>query len=61
MWLYGQVNLAADQRLHVVRLHLLVEGDRAVHVAVVGHRAGLHPEFSDPFGERLYLYGPVKK
>ncbi len=54
-----EVNLAADQRLDAVRLHLAVEGDCAVDVAVIGHRARLHAEFLDALGERLDLYGPV--
>ncbi len=56
-----EVDLAADERLDVVRLHLLVEGDRAVHVAVVGHRARLHPQLADALGERLDLDGAVEE
>jgi hypothetical protein len=39
------VGLAAEDRLHAVRLGALVEIERAEQVAVVGHRHGLHSAF----------------
>jgi hypothetical protein len=49
------ISLAPDDRLDAARLHRVVERDSAVHVAMIGHGARLHPEFFGAFGERFYL------
>ena len=48
-----EVDFAAKDRFHPGLEALLVEFDRAVEVAVVGHRHRWHPQFLGPFGEIL--------
>ena len=55
------VDLAADDGLDALRLHGVIEGDGAVHIAVVGHGAGRHLQFRDAFGEGFDLYRPVQE
>jgi hypothetical protein len=38
-----EIDLASDDRLDPGRLCLLIELDRAEHVAVIGHRDRFHP------------------
>ena len=49
----GEIDFAAEDRLHAGLVALLVEFDRTVEVAVVGHRHGRHAEFLGAFGEIL--------
>src|SRR6185503_9065626 len=55
------VGLAANDRFHTTTLHRVVERDRPVHVAVIGHGTRRHLQFFNSFGERLDLNGAVKK
>src|SRR5690349_2384448 len=55
------VGLAAYNWFHTTTLHRVVERDRAVHVAVIGHGTRGHLQFFNTFGERFDLYGAVKK
>ena len=52
----GDVHLAADDRLHLLLLHGVVELDRAEHVAVVGDGAGRHAQLGDALRQ---LFGPA--
>ena len=52
----GDVHLTTDDRLDLVRLHRVVELDRAEHVAVVGDGAGRHTQLSDLGRE---FFGPA--
>ena len=49
----GEVDLAAEDRFHPGLVAFLIEFDRAVEVAVVGHRHGRHSEFLGALGEIL--------
>ena len=40
-----KINLTADDRMNILCLGLLVEPNRAVHDAMVGHSNRIHPEF----------------
>lgn len=57
----GEISLASDNRLDPFRLHRVVERDRAVHVAVVGHGARVHAQSSQAFGKRFNLDGAVEQ
>ena len=48
----GDVDLAAENRLHAVLFRLLDEVDRTGERAVVGERHGRHLELRGPRGER---------
>ena len=56
----GDVDLAAEDRLHAVLLRLLDEVDRARERAVVGERDGRHLELRGPRGERRDAARPVE-
>jgi len=56
-----EIGLASDNRLDPLRLHRVVERDRAVHVAVVGHGARVHAQRSQAFGKRFDLDGAVEQ
>ena len=56
----GDVDLAADDRLHAVLLGLLDELDRARERAVVGERDRRHLELRGPRGERRDPARPVE-
>ena len=55
------VHLAADDRLHALLLHGVVELDRAEHVAVVGDGAGRHAQLGDALGQLLGPAGAVEE
>jgi hypothetical protein len=57
----GDVRLDPEDGLDAVRPCLLVEGDRAVQVAVVGDRDGVHPEFFDPLDELVDAVAAVEQ
>ena len=57
----GDVSLATDDRFHTLILHRVVERDRAVHVAVIGHGTCGHLQFFNTFGEWFDLNGAVEK
>ena len=57
----GQIGLAADDRLDTATLHGVVERNSAIHVAVIGHGAGVHTQRFETFGEWFYLDGAVEK
>jgi hypothetical protein len=55
------IHLAADDRLHPLLLHGVVELDGPEHVAVVRDRARRHPELADPLGQILRPRGAVEE
>ena len=57
----GDVGLAAEDRLDPVGLGRLVELDGAEHVAVVGHRHGLHPPLRDLRAQVRHPDGAVEQ
>ena len=56
----GDVDLAAEDRLHALLARLLVELDRAGERAVIGERDGRHLELGRPRGERRNAAGAVE-
>ncbi len=56
----GDVDLAADDRLHARSLRLLEELDRARHRAVIGQRDRRHLELGGPLDEIRDPAGPVE-
>ena len=54
------VELAPEDGLDARLLGVLVEGDRAEHVAVVGHRDRLGAGGGDPLHEVLHLHRAVE-
>jgi hypothetical protein len=55
------VDLAADDRFDALLLHRVVERDRAIHIPVIGHRAGRHSERRDTLGKRFDLNRPIEQ
>ena len=55
------ISFAADDWLDAARFHRVVERNRAVHVAMVGHGARLHAQIFKAFRKRFDLNGAVEK
>ena len=56
-----EINLASDDRLDARGFSLLIELDRAEHVAMVGHRDRFHPRRLGVFDERPDFVGAVEE
>ena len=57
----GDVRLDADDRLHSRVTHLVIEGERAIEVSVVGYRHRGHLQFRGSSGQRLDLYCAIEQ
>src|SRR5882724_6145155 len=57
----GDVGFHADDGLDARGLHLIVKGNRAVQIAVIGYRYGTGAEFLGTLSEGLYLDRSVKE
>src|SRR6185369_14177682 len=57
----GQIDLATDYRLDPVGPHLVIKGNSAIHVSMVGDRAGWHLKLSDTLRKRLDLVRRVEQ
>ena len=55
------IRFAANDGLDTPRFHRVVERNRAVHVAMVGHGACLHAQVFKAFGKRFDLNSAVEK
>ena len=55
-----EVHFAAQNRLHVGRMAGLVEANRAIKVAMIGHRDRRHAQFSRPGCHRLGPAGSIE-
>ena len=56
-----EIHLASDDRLDADRFRLLIELDRAEHVAMVGHRDRFHPRRLGVLDQRPDFVGAVEK
>ena len=56
-----KICFASDDWVDSLLCHRLVKGNRAIHVAMIGHRAGLHAKRFDTLGQRLDLDSAVEK
>src|SRR6185295_15523499 len=61
MFPFSDVAFHADDRLDPRALHLVVERDRPVHIAVIGHRNGARPEILRPLHQWFYLNRAIEK
>ena len=55
------IGFHADDRLDARAFHLVVERDRAIHIAVIGYGNGARARFLRACGQRLYLDRAVEK
>src|SRR5437763_2951612 len=56
-----KISLASDNRLDAARFHRIVKSDRAIHVAMIGHGAGIHAQRFQALRQRFDLNSAVEK
>ena len=61
IFIFGDIKLAAQDRLHALRLGSLEKMHRPVDVPVVGHRDGLLPQLRHPINKLGNVTSPIQQ